>query len=82
MLSEEQLMEVEKWAGCFFSVEEILEIMEVPECTPQIAAAIRRGKLKSEAATRLSIFELAQSGSAPAQTLAVKMIEADKRKDY
>jgi hypothetical protein len=82
VLSEELIKEIEELAGCFFSIEEILEILEIRECTPEIAKVIRRGKLKSEAATRLSIFSLAQSGSGPAQTLAVKMIEEDKRKDY
>ncbi len=76
------LEEIEKLASCFFSEEEILTIIEVKECTPEISKAIVKGKLKSEAEMRLAIFSLAKAGSSPAQNLAVKMMEADKRKNY
>jgi hypothetical protein len=79
---EQMILEIEKLASCFFSDAEILEILELKEMTPEIKKIIRRSKLKSEAETRAAVFEQAMAGSSPAQTLAIKMIEGDKRKDY
>lgn len=82
MLDDKLIAEIEKLASCFFSDEEIMEILEISTLTPEMKKAIRRSKLKSEADTRASIFESAQAGSSPAQTLAVKLIEQDKRINY
>lgn len=82
MLNDEQLEEVRELAGCFFSEEEIKEIMELDRTCPEFKKACRTGYLKSEAELRKSIFQLANNGSSPAQTLAIKMIEAHKRKEY
>jgi len=82
VLDEKMIEEIEKLASCFFSDDEILEILELKEMTPDIKKIIRRSKLKSEADTRAAVFEQAQAGSSPAQTLAIKIIETDKRKDY
>lgn len=82
MSGEELLKEIEELAGCFFSEEEILEILELPEMSPEGKRAIRKGSLASEALLRKSIMALANAGSSPAQTIAIKMLESFKRKNY
>ncbi|AWW31840.1 hypothetical protein DN752_17825 [Echinicola strongylocentroti] len=82
MVNEEQLEEVEELAGCFFTEEEILEIIGLETANQAIRRAIRKGLLKQEAALRKSIIDLAVAGSSPAQTLAFKMLESVKRKEY
>lgn len=82
MVSKEQLEEIEALAGCFFTEEEILEITGLEISNNEIQRAIRKGQLKQEAALRKSIIELAVAGSSPAQTLAFKMLESVKRKEY
>lgn len=82
MLTHEQIEEAKELAGCFFSEEEIMEIMELDKVGPEFQAACRIGYLKSEAELRKSIFELARNGSSPAQTLAMKLLESHKRKNF
>ncbi|PRY90579.1 hypothetical protein [Mongoliibacter ruber] len=82
VLDEKTELEIQKLASTFFSEEEIMEILEVKELTSDMKRAIRKYKLKSEADTRAAVFEQALAGSSPAQTLAIKIIEADKRKEY
>jgi hypothetical protein len=79
---DELLREIEELAGCFFSEEEILEILELPEMSAEGKRAIRKGSLASEAKLRKSIIDLAAAGSSPAQTIAVKLMESFKRKTY
>ena len=43
--------------------------------------AFQRGRLKREAELRKGIFDLAQNGSSPAQTMAIKLIENAKADD-
>lgn len=83
-LTDQQLQELEQWGGCFFSLEEIALIMGLDLAALEAAyhdrhsavhRAIMRGRLVSEGKLRQSVIDLAQSGSNPAQQLAMKMIE-------
>lgn len=79
MLSDDQKAEIEAFAGCFFSPDEIHEITGVNPQVDGFKEAFRRGSLISESEIRKSIISLAKSGSSPAQTLAWKMLEQQKR---
>ncbi len=79
MLSDEQLKEIEELAGLFFLEEEVEEITATKREDPGWAKAYRRGSLMQEANLRKSIIGLANDGSSPAQTLAWKMLERQKR---
>ena len=82
-MDQEQLQSIEEFAGYFFSPEEILIIMQLPpeliltfsDRESDIHRSFMRGKLKSEADVRKSILDLAKKGSAPAQALAIKIME-------
>ena len=88
--NESFITEVETYASLMFSKEEIAVILEVDpvelavllqdQDTP-VFRAFRRGRLKREAEIRKGIFELAQNGSSPAQTFAMKLIENAKAND-
>lgn len=79
---EELLKEIEELAECFFSEEDILTILQLPELGPEGRKAIVTGSLRSEAKLRKSIMDLATAGSSPAQNIAIKMLESFKRKNY
>jgi len=76
--TKEQLKEVEDLAGLFFTEEEIQTIVIAPGADDSFEKAVHRGRLKSEATVRKSIFDLARAGSGPAQTEAMKMIKEMK----
>lgn len=82
MLDEEQKKEVEELAGLFFTEEEIEEITGLSKTQEGFTKAFRTGSLKAEAEIRKSIIGLAKDGSSPAQTLAWKMVENQKRSNY
>lgn len=75
--------EIEELAGLFFTKKQIMTIMDGDDDDP-----ILRGRLKSEAELRTSVFALAKNGSGPAQSMAndyiikMKMEEADEETDY
>ena len=73
-----------------FSKEEIAVILEVDpvqlfdlleDQDNPVFRAFQRGRLKREAEVRKGIFDLAQNGSSPAQTFAMKLIENAKAND-
>ena len=73
-----------------FTKEEIAVILEVDPAElvvllqdkdNQAFRAFQRGRLKREAEVRKGIFDLAQNGSSPAQTFAMKIIENAKMDD-
>lgn len=85
-LTEEQLKELEEFAGLFFSLEELELIMELPikflqnaidENLPE-GRAVKRGQLLADAKLRTSIFNLASNGSGPAQVMAQGYIDVAK----
>lgn len=84
-LSAEDLAEIKKLAGLFFSPREVATMMGYdPEpfarcCKMRMIAediydAYHGGKLEQEMILRLSIRELAKKGSTPAQTAIVDLI--------
>ena len=88
-LDEQFLTDLETYASLMFSKQEIAVILEVdPSELIRVlneentaAIAFQRGRLKKEAEIRKGIFDLAQNGSSPAQTFAMKLIENAKAND-
>lgn len=89
-LNESFITEVETYASLMFTKEEIAVILEVDPAELKtiledqdnpIFKAFQRGRLKREAEVRKGIFDLAQNGSSPAQTFAMKLIENAKADD-
>jgi len=88
--NESFITEVETYASLMFSKDEIAVILEIDPAelavlvqdqdTPAFRA-FQRGRLKREAEVRKGIFDLAQNGSSPAQTFAMKLIENAKAND-
>jgi hypothetical protein len=73
-----------------FARGEIAVILEVDpselsellgDSTSPASRVFQRGRLKREAELRKGIFDLAQNGSSPAQTMAIKLIENAKADD-
>lgn len=82
MLDDNQIKEVEELAGLFFSIDEVAFIMGVNSQDQTFKKAYDRGSLKSEAEIRKSIIQLAKDGSSPAQAMAWKMVEINKRDQF
>lgn len=88
--NETFLSDLESYSSLMFTRHEIAVIMEVdPDALSELlqekqspaSQAFRRGRLKREAELRKGIFDLAQNGSSPAQTMAIKLIENAKADD-
>ena len=88
--NESFISEVETYASLMFSKEEIAVILEadpaelavlLQDQDNPVFRAFQRGRLKREAEIRKGIFDLAQNGSSPAQTFAMKLIENAKAND-
>jgi hypothetical protein len=88
--NESFITEVEQYASLMFTKSEIAVIMEIDPAElvvllqdhdNQAFRAFQRGRLKREAEVRKGIFDLAQNGSSPAQTFAMKIIENSKMDD-
>jgi hypothetical protein len=89
-LNESFITEMETYASLMFTKEEIAVILEVDpaelnlllqEQENPVFKAFQKGRLKREAEVRKGIFDLAQNGSSPAQTFAMKLIENAKAGD-
>ena len=83
-LSEQQLVEVEKWAELLFSPQEIAAILEVDAklfCkqikikTGPVYRSFIKGKLITEAALRQATLTFAKQGSVPALSASLKFRE-------
>lgn len=88
--NESFLSDLESYSALMFARHEIAVIMEVDpaellellrETQSPAFRAFQRGRLKREAELRKGIFDLAQNGSSPAQTMAIKLIENAKADD-
>ena len=88
--NESFITEVETYASLMFSKEEIAVILEVDtvqlvdlleDQDNPVFRAFQRGRLKREAEVRKGIFDLAQNGSSPAQSFAMKLIDNAKAND-
>jgi hypothetical protein len=84
------LSEIEHYASLMFTRNEIATILEVDTREFKILLkneddqpfkSFQKGRLKKEAMIRKSIFELAENGSSPAQSFAIKLIENAKMDD-
>lgn len=74
--------EAKEFAKLLFTSDEIKEILELSELTPELKKGIKVGHLKAEAEIRKSIMDLARNGSSAAQSYATKLIDSLKRKEY
>jgi hypothetical protein len=88
--NESFIAEVETYASLMFTKEEIAVILEVDpgelitllqDQDNPVFRSFQRGRLKREAEVRKGIFDLAQNGSSPAQSFAMKLIENAKAND-
>ena len=86
-LNEQQLKDIERMAGYFFTTHELAIIIgcdaddleeELGNPRSNITKAVMKGRLQAEADIRASVFDLAKHGSAPAQAQALDMIERFK----
>ena len=74
-MTEEQVQEVEKWAGCFYSADQIAIIMQVPRealMGSKVQQAMERGRLKAAGEIRMAVLAQAKAGSTPAQQMALR----------
>lgn len=81
-LSDEQLKELEEFAGLLMSPEEIAIILEIEpahlkkeikSASGPVYTAFIRGKLKTEALLRKTTIQFAKQGSTPALTASLKL---------
>lgn len=89
-LNEEQLKELEEFAMLHFSLKQLailvgieLELLqqEMEQDESLVRLAIQRGRLLSEAKLRKTTLDLAENGSSPALTAALKLILDRKMED-
>jgi hypothetical protein len=89
LLSEEQKKEITDLAAVFFTPKEIAVIMEwfyenvaedMQDQESDFYKAYYKGRLQSEYDLRKSVVKLAKSGSSPAQTMAMDMLNKSKLK--
>jgi type I site-specific restriction endonuclease len=79
-VSEKETEEVIEFAKLQFTRKEISIITGVDVLDYDFEDAVMKGYLLSESIVRTRVFELAQSGSAPAVIEAIKIIEKRKAK--
>lgn len=89
-LSQEELQEIETMAGLMMPPEDIARCMGIGVAdfvnelfveTSPISVAFYRGSMATEIKLRKSIIRLANQGSSPAQTLAIKLRDEFKLKN-
>ncbi len=86
VLSEEQKLKIEEFAGLFFSPEDIAIVLKLdPEEfngsrfeMDDFRIHFQRGKLLKEAEFRKKVFALATAGSSAAQIIMKEIIEKSK----
>lgn len=88
-ITKEDIEQVEALAALFFTPREIAVMLEMKvqdmsdEMTDEESAIYRAfhcGRLQSEADLRKSIVKLAKSGSSPAQTMSLDLLNKSKAK--
>jgi hypothetical protein len=88
-ITEQMLDEIKEYASYFFTPKEIALMVEIEEaffieCMGDQNNAIYRkfqtGRLTSEMELRKCILKLAKSGSSPAQTMSMDILNASKIK--
>ena len=89
LMTTQLMKDIEQYSSLMFTKAEIAEILEIPsdafmellEKDEEALKAFRKGRLVQEAKLRKAIFDLADNGSSPAQTLANSMIIDAKMND-
>ena len=89
LLTIQLMKDIEQYSSLMFTKAEIAEILEIPsdafmellEKDEETFKAFRKGRLVQEAKLRKAVFDLANNGSSPAQTLANSMIIDAKMND-
>ena len=89
LMTTQLMKDIEQYSSLMFTKAEIAEILEMPsdafmellENDEEAFKAFRKGRLVQEAKLRKAIFDLADNGSSPAQTLANSMIIDAKMND-
>lgn len=89
LLTTQLVKDIEQYSSLMFTKDEIAEILEMPsdafmellEKDEEAFKAFRKGRLVKEAKLRKAVFDLADNGSSPAQTLANSMIIDAKMND-
>lgn len=88
-LEIEDLNLIEELASYFFTPKEIAVMLDVEEESflfsiefhgSKISTAFLKGRLQSEMELRKSIIKLAKSGSSPAQTMSLELLQKSKIK--
>lgn len=88
-ITESQAQEIRNLAALFFTPKEIARMMEFPAADfvdlceiegTAIYNAFHAGRLQSEVDLRTGILKLAKSGSSPAQTMALDLLNKSKLK--
>lgn len=88
-LTEQQLQQITDLAGLFFTPRQIAVIMELPAVvlitgaeidSSPVYKAFWAGRLKEEFNIRTKIKKLAESGSSPAQTMMMDIINDSRIK--
>ena len=80
-LTQDQRTEIENLAALQFAASQIAIIVGVAKELVENSIEYQRGQLKKEAELRKTIFRLAEQGSTPAITQAMRLIESWKKKE-
>lgn len=86
--SDDELLEITRLAGLFFTPAEIALMLEldstfyidVTVIGSNSYKAFNGGRLQGEVDLRTGIMKMAKAGSSPAQTMALEMLKASKIK--
>jgi hypothetical protein len=88
-ITDEEITTVNELSALFFTPSEIALMMEfhkeevqeaMLEDSSKFYTAFQTGRLNSEMELRKSIIKLARSGSSPAQTMSLEMLNKSKAK--
>lgn len=88
-INDEDLAEIQAFGATFLTPKEIAIIMEMDQhsfieaCSDEstkIYKSYHSGRLKSEFELRQAVYKLAKSGSSPAQTMMLDLINESKQK--
>lgn len=83
-LNDEEKQLIEELASYFFTPREIAEMLEMEPSEliedPVFMQLFKTGRFQSEMELRKAIVKLAKSGSSPAQTMSLDMLNKSKLK--
>lgn len=79
--NEKEMLQVVDFAKLQFTRKEISIVTGIDRMESGFEEAVMKGQLMNEAMVRARVFELAQSGSAPAVIEAIKLIDRRKARE-